>query len=299
MKKFLVLIIFLVAGFSSSASEVKAAVVSRSPSPSPSPTASGTPEPTPAPIPKSDFTQKTEETVGPLEKLLREQKLGPVLPFNPIKYAIRSAVKAGVPPNTIVLLLLLPLIAAFIAGARHIVGLRGFGIFLPAALAVVFLAIGPIIGIGLFILIVMVSTYFRLALRKVRIRLQYLPRMSLILWLVSISVLLILFLAPFLSTSTLTNVSIFPILILTLLAEDFSKVQIGKSARMAVSLATETVILSLISYSFLVMKPIQKFALLNPELLLIFVAVFNIILGKYVGLRVFEYWRYRKLILSK
>jgi len=253
-----------------------------------------TPESTPTPRP--DFTQDTEETVEPLEMLLREQVLGPVFPFNPIKYAIRGAVDAGVPPNTIVLLLLLPLIAAVIAAARHVVGLRGFGIFLPASLAVVFVAIGPIIGIGLFILIVIASTLFRLFLRKVRIRLQYLPRMALILWVVCVSVLGLLFMAPVFRSSNIANVSIFPVLILALLAEDFSKIQIGKSARTAIGHATETIILSLVSYFFLTLEPLQHFALLNPEWLLVLVALGDVILGKYVGLRFIEYWRYRKLI---
>lgn len=267
-------------------------------SPSPSPSVSPSPSPTPDPTPRPDLTQPTEETIGPLEKLLQDQKLGPVI-FNPVKYAIRGAVDAGVAPNTIVLLLLLPLIAAIIAAARHVVGLRGFGIFLPASLAVVFIAIGPLLGIFLFVLIVVASTVFRMFLRQLKIRLQYLPRMALMLWAVVLSVLGILFMAPVIPGNSLTGVSIFPVLILALLAEDFSKIQLGKSAHTAVSHATETIILSLVSYMFLTLKPLQEAALLNPEWLIVGVAIFDILLGKYVGLRVTEYWRFRKLILNK
>jgi len=283
-----------------SISSVQAQIITPQPkfSPSPSPSASPIPSPTVEPTPRPDLTQSTEETVGPLEKLLRQQQLGSVY-INPIKYAIRGAVDAGVPPNTIVLLLLLPLIAAVIAAARHVVGLRGFGIFLPASLSVVFIAIGPLLGILLFVLIVVASTMFRILLRKVKVRLQYLPRMALMLWTVVLSVLGVLFLAPVFPSNQLTNVSIFPVLILALLAEDFSKIQLGKSARTAVSHATETIILSLVSYMFLTLEPLQKAALLNPEWLIIGVAIFDILLGKYVGLRVTEYWRFRKLILDK
>jgi hypothetical protein len=94
----------------------------------------------------------------------------------------------------------------------------------------------------------------------------------------------------------LTTVSIFPVLILALLAEDFSRVQIGKSARVAVNITTETLVLALISYIFLTLEVIQKFALLNPEVLLVGVFVFNVIVGKYVGLRLVEIWRFKKLI---
>lgn len=273
-----------------------------SPSPSPLATQEPSPEPSPEPTfiptPRPDITQTTEETVGPLEKLLDEQVLGPVFPFNPLKYAIRGAVDAGVPANTIVLLLLLPLLALIIATARHFIGLRGFGIFLPAALTIVFVATGPLVGLILFLIIVIFSTLFRMILRKSRVKLQYLPRMAFILWFVVLGVLAVLFLAPLLKIPGLTNVSIFPVLVLVLLAEDFTKVQLGKSARTAISFAVESIILSLVSYVFLTMQSLQTFALLNPEITILSVAVLDLLLGKYAGLRLLEYWRYRKLIKS-
>src|SRR3990167_538433 len=262
--------------------------------PTASPSATVTESPTPASVP--DLTEKTEQTLGPLEALLEAQKLGPVWPLNPVKYAIRGAVEAGVPANTIVLLLLLPVIAAVIAAARHIVGLRGFGIFLPAALAVTFVATGPLVGIGLFLAIVAVSVAARMVLRKTKVKLQYLPRMAILLWLVVLAVLGILFAAPLIKAPQLTKVSIFPVLILALLAEDFTRVQLGKSAETAINLTSETLVLALVSYVFLTLTPLQEFALANPEILLVAVLVFNLILGKYVGLRLLELWRFRKLI---
>ena len=262
------------------------------------PTATATPTigETPVPTPVPDLTEKTIETLGPLEALLEAQKLGPVWPLNPVKYAIRAAVEAGVPANTIVLLLLLPVVAAIIAAARHIVGLRGFGIFLPAALAVTFVATGPLVGIGLFLAIVAVSVSARMILRKTKIKLQYLPRMAILLWLVVLAVLGIFFLAPLIKAPPLTQGFIFPVLILALLAEDFTRVQLGKSAETAINLTSETLVLALVSYVFLTLTPLQEFALANPEILLIAVLVFNFILGKYVGLRLLELWRFRKLI---
>ncbi len=251
--------------------------------------------PTP-PVPRSDLTQESESTVEPLKKLLDEQHLGSILPANPIKYAIRASVAAGVPPNTIVLLLLLPGVAALIAAARHLVGLRGFGIFLPASLAVTFVATGPIVGIGLFLVIVFVSTTARISMRRLKLKLQYLPKMALILHFVVIGILVVLFTAPFIRRPELANVSIFPVLILVLLAEDFSRVQLGKSARVAINLTTETLILALMSYILMILKPVHEFALLNPEIWILAIFAFDILMGRYVGLRLLEYWRFRKLV---
>lgn len=233
-----------------------------------------------------------------LDSLLASQPLGAALPFNPVKYAIRHAVAAGVPTNTIVMLLLLPLIASIIAASRHLIGLRGFGIFLPAALAVTFLAVGPAVGIGLFLVIVTVSTVSRIVLRTLKLKLQYLPRMALILWFVSLSVLGVLFLAPILPFLGVSNVSIFAVLILALLAEDFTRVQLGKSAKVAINLTVETLILALISYVFLTLKPIQAFVILKPEIFLLSLLAFDFLLGKYAGLRLLEIWRFRKLITA-
>lgn len=272
--------------------------VTTTPFASASPQSSASPTVSATAAPRVDITQKSEESLGPLEKLLNSQQLGSLSVTNIFKYAIRNAVGAGVPANTIVLLLLLPLIAAIIAAARHLIGLRGFGIFLPAALSVVFLAIGPVVGIGLFLIIIAASWIIRIVLRRLKVRLQYLPRMAMLLWFVVLAVLAILFSAPFLEVSGLTNVSIFPVLVLVLLSEDFTKVQMGKNAQTAINLTTETLILALVSFIFLTFQPLQEFALLNPEILLISIFVFDYLIGKYVGLRFMEYWRFRKLLSS-
>lgn len=246
--------------------------------------------------PRVDITQKSEESLGPLEKMLKDQEIKSTWPFNFVKVAIRNAVSFGVPANTLVLLLLLPLVSFLIAFSRNVIGIRGFGIFLPASLSVVFVAIGPIVGVGIFLVIVAVSTIVRIFLRKMKLKLQYLPRMSFILWAVVVSVLGILFLAPAINFNGLNNVSIFAVLILILLAEDFIRVQLGKSAKTALTLTAETLILSVISYLFLTLKPIQTFVLLNPEISLLTALLGDFVLGKYTGLRVMEFYRFRKLL---
>lgn len=297
MRKLLVLVFLLVSALFE---PLSVSAVSHVPSPSPTleATASATPVMVPIPTPLPDLTQKSEETLGPLEKLLESQSLGSVWPGNPIKHAIRGAVAAGVPANTIVLLLLLPIVTFVIAFSRNIVGIRGFGIFLPAALSVVFVATGPVVGIGLFLLIISISTVVRLALRKFKIKLQYLPRMSFILWAVVAGVLGVLFAAPILKLTMLSNVSIFAVLILILLSEDFTRVQLGKSLKTAANLTMETLVLCLISFFFLTLKPLQEYVLLNPEISLLAPAVLDLVVGKYAGLRIMEFYRFRKLIRS-
>lgn len=223
----------------------------------------------------------------------------PIFSGGPIFNAILASVASGVPANTIVLLLLLPIVATVMAASRQIVGIRGFGIFLPAALSIAFVAIGPVLGILLFMAIVVISTTVRIITRKLKLKLQYLPRMALILWFVSFGILGILFASPMINYPALKNVSIFPVLVLTLLTEDFTRIQLGKSFKTAIGLTNQTLILSFISYIFLTYQPFRTFVLLNPEIALLVTFVINIVLGKYVGLRFMEYLRFRKLIKLK
>jgi len=243
---------------------------------------------------KSDLTETAGATKGKLERFLMEQKLGPLSVTNFLRWAIRNAVNQGVPANTIVLLLLFPIIAAIIASARHIVGIRSFGIFTPAIISVAFLATGIVAGLLLFGTILVVATFSRVILR--RFKLQYLPRMAFLFWFVSIGVLAVIFASPFLSQPNLTTVTIFPILIMILLAEDFIDLQSGGSMREAIKVTAETLLMALFCFLVMNLEFVQKFILINPELTVLGVAVYDIFIGKYVGLRIMEYWRFREII---
>jgi len=73
---------------------------------------------------------------------------------------------------------------------------------------------------------------------------------------------------------------------------------LGKSIKTAISLTSETLVLSLISYLFLTFKPRQEYSLLYPEITLLAVGITDYLLAKYSGLRLREVWRFRKLINS-
>lgn len=243
---------------------------------------------------KEDITEPTPKVKGKLERYLVEYPIKPLTVTNFLQHAIRGAVKNGVPANTIVLILLFPLVAAIIAASRHILGIRGFGIFLPAVLSVVFVSTGIIDGLLLFLTIIIVATLSRMFLRKMK--LQYLPRMAFLLWFVCLAVLAILFLSPILNLVSIITLSIFPILILILLAESFIGIQIGMSMKKAIRMTFETLIMALVCSGLLQLEFLQKFVLLNPEMTVIGVAVLDIFMGKYAGLRLLERKKFREIL---
>jgi len=95
---------------------------------------------------------------------------------------------------------------------------------------------------------------------------------------------------------TLMTVNIFSIMILVLLAENFLDDQARTKPIDAIALTLETLGLALLSGMILQWEDLQKFALLQPELLIIFVFAINFIVGKFVGLRFSEYFRFRSLM---
>ena len=214
--------------------------------------------------------------------------------YNFLQYGIAQAVDQGVSADTIVLVLLFPLVASLIAAGRHLLGFHGFGIFVPAMLAVAFVATGIKVGLILFLVIYLTANLARKITQK--LKLQYLPRLALLMWFISVAVVGVLIGAVNLEAiSSLSAASIFPILILMLLTENFIEVQTGKSRREAVSLIGQTLLLAVGTALLLRLEAIQKFVLLNPELFLLLVAAFDIYVGKYVGLRALEYLKFKKL----
>ncbi|OGV89792.1 hypothetical protein A2Z41_03355 [Microgenomates group bacterium RBG_19FT_COMBO_39_10] len=250
------------------------------------------------PIPPEQRGSLTEPQapLTELEKALSEQQLGSLGITNFFKHVVHRAVASGVPVNTIVLILLGPILVAVIAALRHLVGIRGFGIFTPAMISVALYATGIIPGLFLFFAILLMTNFGRFLLRKIRIRVHYLPRMALLFWFISLAVLLAVLFAPLLGWTEIAVVSIFPILILILLSEAFIDVQKGRSLREAVKVTIETLILAFSCFGLMKLQILQKSILLNPELTLIIVPVFDILIGRYTGLRLLELFRFRRVL---
>ena len=245
-------------------------------------------------VTEQDITERTSPVKGKLEAYLSQKQPGELNWKNFLQIAIRQAVDKGVSPNTIVLVLLFPLVAGLIAAGRHLLGFSGFGIFVPAMLAVALVATGIKVGLILFMVIYLTANLARVVTQK--LKLQYLPRMALLMWFISLGVLGVLLGAVNIEAiSSLSAASIFPILILMLLTENFIEVQTGKSRHEAANLILQTLIMAVATALLLRLDVIQRFVLLNPELFLLSVAAFDWYVGKYVGLRALEWVKFRKL----
>jgi hypothetical protein len=126
-------------------------------------------------------------------------------------------------------------------------------------------------------------------------RLLYLPRVAIMLSVVSLLILTLLVFGGGLKRTGLAAVSIFPILIMITLVEKFVAVQIEKGNRTAVILAFETLIISVAGYYLASWSPLIQLIATHPWIILLTLPI-NILLGKWTGLRLSEYIRFKEIL---
>jgi len=210
---------------------------------------------------------------------------------------IAFAATNGVPLDTLVLVLILPIIVTLIAFARQVLGIKAFGIYTPAIITFAFLATNQIkYGITIFLTVIVVGTATRFVLK--RARLLYLPRVAIMITIVGFSILALLIIGGIYDRTGLASVSIFPILIMITLVEKFIAAQIEKGGRAAVILSLETLLISVVGY-YIASWPLLIGAILKFPWISLLTLPINVFLGKWTGLRLSEYLRFRQIIKSK
>ncbi len=213
------------------------------------------------------------------------------------KMLVDGAMESGVAEKTIVLLLLLPVIATLVSVLHYVIGLSGYGIFMPTMIGVTFLATGIFGGLLLFGVILLASILGNLMLKK--LRLHFWPSRAINLFLISVAVFGLMILTASNQIINLSNISIFPVLFMILLAEEFVRTQLIKSRKEAVNLMLGTLILAVIGAVGMSWQWLQRIILVYPEAVVVMVLVVNLVVGNYTGIRLSEIKRFKKAIRSR
>lgn len=212
---------------------------------------------------------------------------------NFLSYLINYLINKGVAIDNLFLLLMLPIIATLIAFLRQILGIKTFGIYTPTIITLSFIATGLKYGLTIFVIILLVATLLRFLLR--RFKLLYLPRMAIVLCVVALVLLLLFMIGAYFDRTGMISLSILPILVLIIMVEKFIAVQIEKGGTTAVLLSLETILVSVICYWIVNWEWFKTLILSYPELVLLTIVI-NIVLGKWTGLRLSEYFRFKSLL---
>ncbi len=220
-------------------------------------------------------------------------------PTNFMSYAVNYLVNKGISARDIVLILMLPVIATIIVLFRQILGIKTLGIYIPSILTLAFLAVGLKYGLAVFFVVLVTATVVRWILK--RARLLYLPRMAIVLTIVALAILFTFILGARFGKTGFISMSILPMLAMILLVERFVAVQIERGGRQALGLSLATIVVSCVCFWIVNLEYLKTLILGYPEIILVTLPL-NILLGRWTGLRLTEYFRFleiRRLIKTR
>ncbi len=224
-------------------------------------------------------------------KIINEESRG-LLIFNFVSKVVQYMLENGF-PDTIMLILLFPIIATIIAFSRQVIGITTFGVYTPSMVTLSFIVMSLKFGLIIFFIILIAGSLIRLTISK--FRLLYTPKVAIILTGASFVILMSMSAGTYYKIADITALTIFPMIIMITLSEKFMSTQSGKGFVSAIVSTLETLIVSLVCYFIVTLDIVQTFVLGNPGWMFLIVIIINILLGRYTGLRLSEYARFREV----
>lgn len=213
-------------------------------------------------------------------------------PFNFMSFFVNYMVEKGVPTNSLLLILMLPVIVTIVAFLKQVVGLPTMGVYTPSIIALSFVALGIQFGLLIFVMILVFGTLTRMFLRHYR--LLYIPRMAIVLSIVSLTILCVMLVGAYFNISQLVSISVFPMLIMSTMVEKFVSIQGERGFRQAIVMIGATTLVSIVCYYVVEWSFLKTLIFGHPELIFGFLFA-DVLLGRWTGLRLMEYVRFREI----
>lgn len=233
----------------------------------------------------------TELEQRDIDHLIIDEETAGLRPWNLLSALVNYMLTHGVSSKTVMLLLMLPVIATILAFLKQVIGITTFGLYTPSIVALSFLALGWYVGM-FFLIMILASGYItRAAMRKWR--LLYVPKVAIILTVVSITLLFLLAIGSLMGI-TIPGDTIFVLLIMSTLAESFLNVKAEEGLYSALLGIGETVLAALLCVFIVEWSVMQSLVIAYPELILLTIII-NAFLGRWTGLRLVEYFRFQEV----
>jgi len=192
-------------------------------------------------------------------------------------------------------LLLVPFGILVIVILRNFVGVSSFGTFAPVLIALAFRETELVKGILLFILIVSLGLLFRFYLE--RLRLLLVPRLAAVVTIVVLLMTAISIISDRIGTETGLSVSLFPMVIISMVIERMSIVWEERGAAKAIREGLGSLAIAALAYLVMSIDVLAYWVTVFPEVNLIVLGLI-IALGRYTGFRLSEIGRFRQLASS-
>ncbi len=210
------------------------------------------------------------------------------LPVN-IFAVLENFEKFNISLNILIYLLMLPLGALVSVILRNIIGFQTFGIFLPILVASVLKGTGILLGLMTFSGIIFLVFFINFAVTK--LELLYHPKMSILLSGVILSILVLFLTGIAFKNYELINVVFFPVAIIAITVNRVMTIIEDEGSMKLLSVTLNTLVVIVICFYFMNSTFLQLAMLSFPELILL-LAGFNILIGRWSGIRFTEFIRF-------
>lgn len=193
------------------------------------------------------------------------------------------------------ILLLIPFGILVIVLLRNFIGFSSFGTFAPVLIALAFRETELLNGIVLFILIVSLGLFFRFYME--RLRLLLVPRLAAVVVIVVLLMTAISIVSNELGLDTGLSVSLFPMVIISMVIERMSVVWEERGGFTAIKEGLGTLLMAALAYVAMSASHLAYWVTVFPEINLVVLGVI-IALGRYTGFRLTELRRFKPLAAS-
>ncbi|MGX5724644.1 osmotic stress tolerance membrane protein RloB [Metapseudomonas otitidis] len=195
--------------------------------------------------------------------------------------------------QTYQIMIMIPIGVLVILVLRNLIGLQTLGTFTPVLIALAFRETQLGFGIALFTIITALGLSLRSYLEH--LKLQMLPRLSVVLTFVVILIAVISLLSHKLGLERGLSVALFPMVILTMTIERLSITWEERGGGHAFKVAVGTLLAATLAYLLMTVPELTYFIFTFPAVLLILVG-FMLAMGRYRGYRLTELFRFKAFV---
>lgn len=193
------------------------------------------------------------------------------------------------------ILLLIPFGILVVVLLRNFVGLSSFGTFAPVLIALAFRETELVKGLLLFILIVSLGLFFRFYME--RLRLLLVPRLAAVVTIVVLLMTTISIISNQFGMDTGLSVSLFPMVIISMVIERMSVVWEERGAFTSIREGLGSLLMASLAYLCMSIDVLAYWVTVFPEINLVVLGVI-IALGRYTGFRLTELRRFKPLAIE-
>ena len=191
------------------------------------------------------------------------------------------------------IILLIPIGVLVILVLRNLIGIQTLGTFTPVLISLAFRETQLGFGIVLFTIITALGLSLRSYLEH--LKLQMLPRLSVVLSFVVVLIAAISLFSHKLGLERGLSVSLFPMVILTMTIERMSIIWEERGGTNAIKVAVGTMIAATLAYLLMSIPELAYFIFTFPAVLMILVG-FMLAMGRYRGYRLTELFRFKAFL---